>query len=349
MIPHICATVMGPPGTLGQVSGEQQRPTSAPEQDDRAPEDDPFGPYLTLDRRHWAGLAAVRDDLDAGTLRRLRGIGDPTDADEVREVYLPLTELIHLYVARTGALFRDANDFLGLRGRRTPFVIGVAGSVAVGKSTTSRLLQELLRRGPGNPRVDLVTTDGFLFPNARLEELGLAQRKGFPESYDRRALVRFVMDVKSGRPEVTAPVYSHLLYDIIPGEQVVVRQPDILIVEGLNVLQPARRRADGTTGLAVSDFFDFSVYVDADDDDVRRWYLERFGRLRDTAFRDPDSYFVRFSEMAEAEAIGLAAGIWDAINGPNLAKNIKPTRGRATAILRKGVDHQVSWVRIRRI
>ena len=257
MIPHICATVMGPPGTLGQVSGEQQRPTSAPEQDDRAPEDDPFGPYLTLDRRHWAGLAAVRDDLDAGTLRRLRGIGDPTDADEVREVYLPLTELIHLYVARTGALFRDANDFLGLRGRRTPFVIGVAGSVAVGKSTTSRLLQELLRRGPGNPRVDLVTTDGFLFPNARLEELGLAQRKGFPESYDRRALVRFVMDVKSGRPEVTAPVYSHLLYDIIPGEQVVVRQPDILIVEGLNVLQPApllptpesaqRRRAGAPT------------------------------------------------------------------------------------------------------
>jgi type I pantothenate kinase len=332
------------------VSGEQQRPATVPPQDERAPEDDLFGPYLTLDRQHWAGLAAARgDSLDTGTLRRLRGIGDPTDADEVREVYLPLTELIHLYVARTGALFADSHAFLGLRGRRTPFVIGVAGSVAVGKSTTSRLLQELLRSGPGNPRVDLVTTDGFLFPNATLEARGLAARKGFPESYDRRALVRFVMDVKSGRPEVTAPVYSHLAYDIVPGEQVVVRQPDILIVEGLNVLQPARRRADGTTGLAVSDFFDFSVYVDAADDDVRRWYLERFGRLRETAFRDPDSYFVRFSEMAEAEAVELAAGIWDSVNGPNLAMNIKPTRGRATAILRKGVDHQVSWVRIRRI
>jgi type I pantothenate kinase len=314
-----------------------------------APEDDPFGPYLTLDRRHWAALAAARQDLEAETLARLRGISEPTDVDEVREVYLPLTELIQLYSDRTGALYRDSHRFLGLRSERTPFVIGVAGSVAVGKSTTSRLLRELLSRGPGNPKVDLITTDGFLFPNARLAELGLLDRKGFPESYDRRRLVRFVMDVKSGVPEVTAPVYSHLAYDIIPGEQVVVRQPDILIIEGLNVLQPARRRADGTMGLAVSDFFDFSVYVDADEADVKQWYLTRFLRLRETAFRDPKSYFVRFSQISETEAVRYASDIWNTINGPNLVMNIKPTRGRATVILAKSADHKVSWVRIRRI
>ena len=323
---------------------------SRPVAEQPAPEDDPFGPYLTLERRHWAALAAARpDSLDTETLRRLRGIDDPTDSDEVREVYVALTELVNLYVARTGELFRDSHAFLGLSGRRTPFIIGVAGSVAVGKSTTSRLLQELLRRGPGNPKVDLVTTDGFLHDNATLTELGLLDRKGFPESYDRRALVRFVMDVKSGKPEVTAPVYSHLAYDILPHDHVVVRQPDILIVEGLNVLQPARRRADGTTGLAVSDFFDFSVYVDASYINVRSWYLARFRRLRETAFRDPDSYFVRFSQMSEAEALNRAEQIWDTINGPNLAMNIKPTRGRATAILRKGANHQVTWVRIRKI
>jgi len=314
-----------------------------------APEDDPFGPYLTLERLHWAALAAARPDLEAETLARLRGINEPTDVDEVREVYLPLTELIQLYSDRTGALYRDSHHFLGLRSERTPFVIGVAGSVAVGKSTTSRLLRELLSRGPGNPKVDLITTDGFLFPNARLAELGLLDRKGFPESYDRRRLVRFVMDVKSGVPEVAAPVYSHLAYDIVPGEQLVVRRPDILIIEGLNVLQPARRRADGTMGLAVSDFFDFSVYVDADEADVKQWYLTRFLRLRDTAFRDPRSYFVRFSQISEAEAVRYASDIWNTINGPNLVMNIKPTRGRATAILGKTADHKVSWVRIRRV
>ncbi len=315
-----------------------------------APEDDPFGPYLTLDRRHWAALAAARHDfLEAQTLARLRGIDEPTDFDEVREVYLPLTELIQLYMDRTGSLYRDSHAFLGLTGARTPFVIGIAGSVAVGKSTTSRLLRELLSRGPGSPKVDLVTTDGFLYPNERLEELGLMDRKGFPESYDRRRLVQFVMDVKSGAPEVTAPVYSHLAYDIVPDEQVVVRRPDILIIEGLNVLQPARRRANGTMGLAVSDFFDFSVYVDSADDDVRSWYIHRFLRLRETAFRDPKSYFVRFSRISETEAVRLAGEIWDTINGPNLMMNIKPTRGRATAILRKARDHKVSWVRIRRI
>ena len=315
-----------------------------------APEDNPYGPYLTLDRQHWAALAATRPaDLDEGTLDRLRGIGDPTDSSEVREVYLPLTELMSLYSERTGALFAASHEFLGLSGQRTPFVIGVAGSVAVGKSTTARLLAELLRRQPGSPRVDLVTTDGFLYPNAKLAELGLLERKGYPESYDRRALLQFVMDVKSGAPEVSAPVYSHLAYDIVPDERITVSRPDILIVEGLNVLQPARRRSDGTTGLAVSDFFDFSVFVDAASADVRNWYVARFLRLRQTAFQDPHSYFARYGELSEPDAIETAQSIWDAINGPNLELNIRPTRGRATAILRKGPSHQVSWVRIRKV
>jgi type I pantothenate kinase len=315
-----------------------------------APEDNPYGPYLTLDREHWAGLAAARpDNLDDATLARLRGIGDPTDAAEVREVYLPLTDLLSLYIERTGDLFSASHRFLGLSGRRTPFVIGVAGSVAVGKSTVSRLLKELLSRLPSQPRVDLVTTDGFLYPNERLERLGLVERKGFPESYDRRRLVQFVMDVKSGAPEVSAPVYSHLVYDIVPGETITVCQPDVLIVEGLNVLQPARRRADGTTGLAVSDFFDFSVYVDAAHADIRTWYVTRFLKLRETAFRDPTSYFVRYGRLSEEEATTIAIDIWDRVNGPNLELNIRPTRGRATAILRKGPDHQVNWVRIRKV
>lgn len=315
-----------------------------------APEDNPYGPYLTLDRQHWAGLAAARpDNLDDATLARLRGIGDPTDAAEVREVYLPLTDLLSLYIERTGDLFSASHRFLGLSGRRTPFVIGVAGSVAVGKSTVSRLLKELLSRLPSQPRVDLVTTDGFLYPNERLERLGLVDRKGFPESYDRHRLVQFVMDVKSGAPEVTAPVYSHLVYDIVPDEAITVCQPDVLIIEGLNVLQPARRRADGTTGLSVSDFFDFSVYVDAAHADIRNWYVTRFLKLRETAFRDPTSYFVRYGRLSEEEATTVAVDIWDRINGPNLELNIRPTRGRATAILRKGPDHQVNWVRIRKV
>ncbi|MDR1767468.1 MAG: type I pantothenate kinase [Propionibacteriaceae bacterium] len=309
-----------------------------------------YGPYVTLARAHWAALARERGtSLDDATLAKLRGLGDPTDLAEVEEVYLPLTQLIMLYYERTGALFTDSHEFLGLGGRPTPFIIGVAGSVAVGKSTTSRLLRELLSRSPGSPKVDLVTTDGFLYPNEVLEQHGLMGRKGFPESYNRKALLQFVMDVKSGAEEVTAPVYSHLYYDIQPGQVTRVRRPDILVIEGLNVLQPARRRADQTTGLAVSDFFDFSVYVDAAERDVRNWYVERFLQLRQTAFRDPASYFTRYGDLTPEQAVVMAGDIWDTVNGPNLSLNIKPTRGRATAILRKGANHQVTFVRIRKI
>ncbi|WP_460743974.1 type I pantothenate kinase [Mariniluteicoccus endophyticus] len=308
------------------------------------------GPYVERSRADWAAMASQMDQpIDQELLDELRGTGDPIDLAEVADVYLPLTRLLSLYHHYTGELFRSSNRFLQLTTRRTPFVIGVAGSVAVGKSTTARLLQALLSRWPEHPHVELVTTDGFLLPNAELERRGILQRKGFPESYDRRALQRFVMDVKSGKPQVTAPVYSHMTYDIIPGEEIVVNQPDILIVEGLNVLQPARPRADGTTGLALSDFFDFSVYVDASDADIRRWYLTRFMSLRETAFRDPRSYFQKYAGLSDEQACETATHIWDTINGPNLAANIRPTRGRATAILRKGENHEVKWVRIRKI
>jgi type I pantothenate kinase len=314
------------------------------------PDDHPEGPFVTLSRAEWAALADRTDiEIDKDTVDRLRGLGDPTSPLDVVEVYTPLTQLMHLYRQHLGHLYRASNAFLDLDVRRTPFVIGVAGSVAVGKSTTSRLLKELLSRSPGAPKVELVTTDGFLHPNAILEEQGRLDRKGFPESYDRRALLQFITDVKSGLPEVTAPVYSHLSYDIVPDEQIVVRSPDILIIEGLNVLQPARRHSDGTAGLSVSDFFDFTVYVDAADEDIRRWYTDRFLTLRETAFQDPRSFFTRFRDLTDQQAVQMAHQVWDEINGPNLAQNIRPSRARATVILSKGPDHTMEKVRIRKI
>lgn len=303
-------------------------------------------PFVEIDRAAWAELAqTARLPLMETELVQLRGLGDPLDMREVTEVYLPLSRLLNLYVTGTKALHRITSDFLGERAKGTPFVIGVAGSVAVGKSTTARLLRELLSRWDTTPRVELVTTDGFLFSNEELERRGLMERKGFPESYDRRALLRFVTAVKSGVPEVRAPFYSHLSYDIVPDAEVVVRHPDVLIVEGLNVLQPA----GGGNRLAVSDLFDFSVYVDARTRDIARWYEERFLKLQRGAFANPQSYFHRYASLTEDEARARAREIWGAINEPNLLQNIRPTRSRSKLVLRKGADHTVSSVLLRKL
>ncbi len=307
-------------------------------------------PFDEISRENWARLSNETPlPLSARDVERLRGLGDRVDLREVDDVYRPISRLLNLQVAGAQALRRARGEFLHEKLPRTPYVIGVAGSVAVGKSTTARLLRELLARWPDTPRVQLVTTDGFLYPNAELERRGIMHRKGFPESYDRRALLRFVADVKSGVDRVEAPVYSHLVYDIVPEEKVVVERPDVLILEGLNVLQPARPRRDGKLGVAVSDFFDFSVYVDAKAEDVRRWYMERFSSLRETAFSDPRSYFRRYAELSDEDAMRTAQRIWDTINGPNLTQNVLPTRGRADLILRKGADHQVATVLLRRV
>jgi len=307
-------------------------------------------PYVELDRAAWSALAPSTPlRLSEEDLASLRGLGEPIDLAEVEEVYLPLSRLLQLYVEASRALHAARTAFLGEQTAPTTFVVGVAGSVAVGKSTTARVLRELLARWPATPRVELVTTDGFLRPNAELERRGMLERKGFPESYDRRALLRFVKDVKSGVPEVRAPVYSHLVYDIVPGAEVVVRQPDVLLVEGLNVLQPARPRTDGRLGLAVGDYFDFTIYVDARTADVRRWYVERFLRLRETAFARPESYFRRFAGLSDDQAVALAEQIWGAVNEPNLVENVLPTRGRASLVLTKDADHTVRRVRLRKV
>jgi type I pantothenate kinase len=307
-------------------------------------------PFVELDRPAWSRLRESTPlTLTESDLRGVRGLGDRVDLREVEDVYLPLSRLIDLYVGGTESLHGATSTFLGEAPARTPFVIGIAGSVAVGKSTTARILHELLARWPHTPHVELVTTDGFLLPNTELQRRGLMHRKGFPESYDRRRLLRFVSDVKSGVPEVHAPVYSHLTYDIVPGDEVVVRSPDVLIVEGLNVLQPARPGADGRTGLALSDFFDFSIYVDARTEDVRAWYVQRFLRLRETAFSNPESYFHRYASLSDTEAVERAEQIWRDINEVNLVQNVLPTRARATLVLTKGADHAIRRVRLRKL
>ncbi|AKU16009.1 type I pantothenate kinase [Luteipulveratus mongoliensis] len=307
-------------------------------------------PYVELDREDWARLRHTHPlSLDAADVDRLSGLGEPIDLREVEEVYLPISRLLNFYVGATSGLHRVTSAFLDERPAKTPFIIGIAGSVAVGKSTTARVLRELLSRWEDTPRVELITTDGFLLPNAELKKRGLLERKGFPESYDRRALIRFVSEVKSGKPQVTAPVYSHLSYDIVPDEKIVVRQPDVLIVEGLNVLQPAPLSMDYPSTLALSDFFDFSVYVDAAERDIRRWYVDRFLSLRKTAFADPQSYFHRFASLSDTDAVNRATEIWESINYPNLMENIETTRGRATLVMQKGSDHAVQQVLLRKL
>ena len=303
-------------------------------------------PFIEIDRAAWAELApSAQLPLTPTEVIELRGIGDVLDLREVAEVYVPLSKLLNLYAMGARRLHRATSDFLGERAASTPFVIGVAGSVAVGKSTIARLLRELLARWDDTPRVELVTTDGFLHPNAELERRGLMNRKGFPESYDRRALLRFVSKVKSGAAEVRAPFYSHLSYDIVPDAEVVVRRPDILIVEGLNVLQPPT----DAHRLAVSDLFDFSIYVDARSSDIATWYEERFLTLQRGAFSNPKSFFHRYASLSEEQARATARDVWNRINGPNLTENVLPTRSRATLVLRKDAHHAVDSILLRKI
>ncbi len=309
-----------------------------------------FSPYADFSRAEWARLRdATPLTLSEADLRELQGINESLSLDEVVDIYLPLSRLLNLYVAATQELYQVTDRFLGHPSAKVPYVIGIAGSVAVGKSTTARILQALLSRWPGHPRVDLVTTDGFLFPNRVLQERNLMHRKGFPESYDRRRLVRFVADVKSGRSPVEAPIYSHLTYDILPGQTQVVRDPDIMIVEGLNVLQGSDEPRGESSRLFVSDFFDFSIYVDAGQQNLEQWYIERFLRLRETAFQDRASYFYSYGQLSTEEARTVAAGIWNKINLVNLKANIVPTRERADLILCKGDNHSVEGVRLRKL
>ncbi|MFL5002171.1 MAG: type I pantothenate kinase [Xanthobacteraceae bacterium] len=309
-----------------------------------------LSPYRIFPRAEWAALRADTPmTLEPGEIALLRSLNDRLDFAEVEEIYLPLSRLLSMYVAAAQRLFVAQQDFLGTQDSKVPYIIGVGGSVAVGKSTTSRVLQALLTRWPNVPKVDLVTTDGFLYPNAVLQREGLMEKKGFPESYDLTVLLRFLTDVKAGKHPARAPVYSHLIYDVMPNQWVEIDHPDILIVEGLNVLQAGRPPKDGKAIPFVSDFFDFSVYLDADEEVLRQWYVDRFLTLRLTAFRDPVSYFHRYSKLSDAEAIDTATSIWSRINLVNLRENILPTRQRADLILAKSANHMVEQVALRRL
>jgi type I pantothenate kinase len=312
--------------------------------------EDGLSPYRVFSREEWAER---REDtpmtLTPDEVTRVRSLHDRLDIQEVEEIYLPLSRLLSLYVAATQRLFRAQQDFLGTQDSKMPYIIGVGGSVAVGKSTTARVLQALLARWPNVPKVDLVTTDGFLYPNAILAREGLMERKGFPESYDLPALLRFLSDVKAGRRPIRAPIYSHLVYDIMANQWVEIDRPDILIVEGLNVLQTGPPPKGGKAIPYVSDFFDFSIYLDANEEVLRHWYVDRFLTLRGTAFRDPKSYFHRYATLSDPDAVETATAIWRRINLLNLHENILPTRQRADLILKKGESHQVEEVALRKL
>jgi type I pantothenate kinase len=307
-------------------------------------------PYHRFNRHEWAALRADTPlTLTMEDLNRLQSIDDPISLEEVIAIYLPLSRLLALYVAATQGLFKATQRFLGAGDGKVPYVIGVAGSVAAGKSTLSRVMQALLSRWPNTPKVELVTTDGFLHSNAVLEREGLMGKKGFPESYDGAELLRFLSDIKAGQHNVRGPVYSHLTYDVVPGDEVVVDRPDILIVEGLNVLLPHKAMKDGRAIPFVSDFFDFSVYLHAEESDLEKWYVARFMRLRQTAFRDPRSYFKKYADLSDAEAEAIARDIWERINLRNLRENISPSRPRANLVLTKGPSHKIEQVELRKL